>query len=84
MNPKPKYLYALAAILMLCGCGEYKPKQRVESINSDANLGIVWIDTIQIHGNIHEILVRDKTYGKGGVGGMMHSPECWCGKGGGE
>ncbi len=80
MKLKLKYLYALAAILMLCGCEEYKPKQRVESINPDAKLGIVWVDTINIHGNSHEILVRDRGYAKGGVGGMMHSPECWCGK----
>ena len=75
MKPKLKYLYALAAILVLCGC-EYKPKTYV------GNSRTIWVDTINIHGNSHEVLFRAKNYGQGGVGGMMHSPECWCGKGG--
>lgn len=78
MKPKLKHLYALAAILMLCGC-EDKPKTYV------GNSRTIMVDTINIHGNCHEILIRTQSYGAyGGVGGMMHSPECWCGKGGGR
>ena len=34
-----------------------------------------WIDTLTIHGNLHEIIVSDfdRTYN-----GFIHSPECWC------
>ncbi|MBD5280381.1 MAG: hypothetical protein HDS35_07550 [Bacteroides sp.] len=40
----------------------------------------IYIDTINIHGQSHEILLRHTHNGKYSVGGMMHSPECWCRK----
>ena len=75
MKPKLRYLYALAAILLLCGCVEKKPKAYVDKSRT------IWVDTITIHGKRHEILLRRTPDGREAVGGMMHSPECWCGKG---
>ena len=74
MKPKLKYLYALAAILMLCGCE--KPKNTAKPSHG----GFYMIDTLVIHGKSHEI-IRERT---SHMGGVMHSPECWCGKGGGR
>ena len=74
MNPKLKYLYALAAILMMCGCEDKTHYAQPK------NGGIYMIDTLAIHGKPHEI-IRECTSHRGGI---MHSPECWCGKGGGR
>ncbi|MDE6794019.1 MAG: hypothetical protein K2J63_01790 [Muribaculaceae bacterium] len=79
MKRKLKYLLAIAAILILCGCEE-KPKTKTYVGNSRT----MWVDTINIHGNPHEILLRRTSNSREAVGGMMHSPECWCGKGGGR
>lgn len=70
-------LVAIVAVVIFCGC-EDKPKTYV------GNSRTIWVDTINIHGQSHEILLRRTSYGRGGVGGMMHSPECWCKKGGGR
>ena len=88
MEPKLKYIYALAAILMLCGC-ETEPTKQIVRTNyeegfSTYKTGAIWIDTITIHGKSHEILLRRTSNSHEAVGGMMHSPECWCGKGGGR
>ena len=74
MKPKLKYLYALAAILMLCGC------ERRPNTAQPKNGGFYMIDTLAIHGEPHEI-IRERTSHQGGI---MHSPECWCGKGSGR
>ena len=88
MKPKLKYLYALAAVLMLCGCEKRPTKQIIHNNAADGltiyATGAIWIDTITIHGKSHEILLRRTSTSREAVGGMMHSPECWCGKGGGR
>ena len=88
MKPILKYLYALAAILMLCGC-EDKPNKKIVRTGCEGGTafsiyktGAIWLDTITIHGKSHEILLRRTSTSREAVGGMMHSPECWCGKGG--
>ena len=74
MKPKLKYLYALATILMLCGCEDKTHYAQPKS-------GCIYlIDTLAIHGEPHEIIRECTNY----RGGIMHSPECWCGKGGGR
>lgn len=79
MKPKLKHcLLVIAAILMLCSCEE-KPKTYIDQTAT------IWVDTINIHGESHEILLRSTNpSGQTNAGGMMHSPECWCGKGGGR
>ena len=74
MKPKLKHLYALAAILMLCRCERHTEKAK------PFNGGIYMIDTLVIHGEPHEIISEQSS----NQGGIMHSPECWCGKGGGK
>lgn len=64
------------AILLMCGC-ENRPKTYVDKNQT------IFVDTINIHGHSHEILLRSDNYANA-VGGIMHSPECWCGKGGGR
>lgn len=81
MNMKNKIkiaLMAIVAVVIFCGCVEEKPKAYVGTSRT------IWVDTITIHGNRHEILLRRTSYGREAVGGMMHSPECWCGKAGGR
>ena len=74
MKPKLKLLYALAAILVLCGC-DYKSGAR--QVNESKPLGgLYYVDTISIHGKEHEIIRECTSY----RGGIMHSPECWCEK----
>ena len=77
MKNKIKHaLMAFAAVVIFCGCGD-KPKTYV------GNSRTIWLDTISIHGQSHEILLRSTNPGgKTNAGGMMHSPECWCKKGG--
>lgn len=87
---KLKHLILILGILIICGCQSCEhrkcvQKQEVTSNNpsycdSRDPLGRVWIDTITIHGKSHEILIRDKCFGRGGVDGMMYSLECWCQK----
>ena len=70
-------LVAIIAVAIFCGC-EDKPKTYVGSSKT------IWVDTINIHGKSHEILLRHTSTGHDAVGGMMHSPECWCKKEGGR
>lgn len=75
MKPRIKHtLLVIAAILILCGC-ESNPKY-VQPKSG----GIYLIDTLAIRGESHEIIRECTNY----RGGIMHSPECWCGKGGGR
>lgn len=80
MKTKLKYcLVAFAAVMIFCGCVEEKPKAYVGTSRT------IWVDTITIHGNRHEILLRStRPASNTNAGGMMHSPECWCKKGGGR
>lgn len=80
MTPKIKHsLLAIAAILILCGCENNY--DRVKQANESGSLGgLYYIDTLSIHGKEHEI-IRECTSHRGGI---MHSPECWCGKGDGR
>ncbi len=72
-----KLILISALALILCGCdGGGQRKERVLKSNGDTST--ILIDTVFIHGQKHEILTRREAYGKGGVGGLMHSPECWC------
>ncbi|MBD5585371.1 MAG: hypothetical protein HDQ88_09835 [Clostridia bacterium] len=77
MNLKLKYLYTLVAIIavvIFCGC-----EQRQNYVD---NAETIWLDTITIHDNRHEILLRSTNPASNtNAGGMMHSPECWCKKG---
>ena len=67
-------LVAIVAVVIFCGC-----ERRQNYIN---NAKTIWLDTITIHGNSHEILLRSTNpTGNTNAGGMMHSPECWCKKG---
>ena len=71
-------LVAIAAVMIFCGCKE-RPKIYVNDNRT------IWTDTITIHGKSHEILLRStNTASNTNAGGMMHSPECWCGKGSGN
>ena len=71
-------LVAIIAVVIFCGC-ENKPKTYV------GNSRTIWVDTIYIRGKSHEILLRSTNPASNtNAGGMMHSPECWCKKGGGR
>lgn len=75
MKTKLTYcLMAIAAVMIFCGCeggSNYAEPKRG---------GFYLIDTLAIHGEPHEIIRECTNY----RGGIMHSPECWCGKGGGR
>lgn len=68
---------ALALILILCGC-ESKPKRN--AIDNNNRITNIAIDTINIHGQKHEILFykERKILWNQSYAGIMHSPECWC------
>lgn len=51
--------------------------------NNEQNYGVfphrLIVDTITIHGKSHEVIMfANESYAT--LGGMMHSPECWCKK----
>ncbi len=79
-----KHLILISTLLLLtlCGCEETNPGKEVlatpygESVKYKT--GCLWVDTVNIHGNPHEIILRRTAYNDHAVGGMMHSPECWC------
>lgn len=79
-----KLLLVFCSVILLTGCEPKTTKQKINSTSEDNSqsitfLGTVWIDTIEIHGKKHEIIVRNSSPGsRVSVGGMMHSPECWC------
>ena len=66
-------ILSVSTILMLCGCDESKPKTYLK-----CNNGNLWVDTITIHEKKHEVLFWSELRGNASIGGMMHSPECWC------
>lgn len=68
-----KFLIISISGLLLCCCHSNPPK-----LAKVVHTGRVRIDTIEIHGHTHEILIRSDATGSGGYGGIMHSPECWC------
>ena len=79
MKPTIKYLYALAAILMLCGF----PCSNREGVNfSDSEQ----METLY-YGN-HSYICYKWRHGHNAasVGGasIVHDPDCKCGKGGGR
>ena len=79
MNPKLKYLYALAAILMLCG---FKYSNR-----EGANIpGEQQMEILHFHGHSYVCYRFYKQNYKSGYGGasIVHDPDCKCGKGGGR
>ena len=67
-------LVAIIAVVIFCGC-EIQPNYAEPKSG-----GIYLIDTLAIHGESHEIIRECTNY----RGGIMHSPECWCKKGGGR
>lgn len=74
---KTKYLLILLALVIvgvLCSCDNTKHAQPFN------HTGIYYIDTLVIHDEPHEIISQSTSKGSG----IMHSPECWCGKGGGR
>lgn len=58
---------AIALMAVLCSC-----KPNVKTAKSSHGSKYIYIDTLEIHNNPHEVLFWT------GGGGMMHSPECWC------
>ena len=82
MKPKLKYLYALAAILMLCGCEKptaeerLQIQQRLEEIDNAHRSDD--LHTVDYHG--HSYIIYQGHY----KGGIVHDPDCKCGKGGGR
>ena len=67
-------LVAIVAVMIFCGC------ERDTEQAKPSHGGIYEIDTLVIHGEPHEIISECSSR----QGGIMHSPECWCGKGGGR
>ena len=67
-------LVAIAAVMIFCGC------ERNAEQAKPFHGGIYEIDTLVIHGEPHEIISERSSH----QGGIMHSPECWCGKGSGN
>ena len=84
MNPKLKYLYALVAILMLCGF-KYSNREGSE-IPSDGQQ----MEILHFHGHsyvCYRFYNRELVYSGGlGYGGVsiVHDPDCKCGKGDGR
>ena len=71
MKKKPTIIIAaIALIAVLCGC-EPMPKT-VKQFHGGKR---IYIDTLEIHGRLHEVLF----WSNNKTGGMIHSPECWCG-----
>ena len=75
MKTKHTYcLLAIVAVMIFCGC------ERNTEQAKPFHGGIYEIDTLVIHGEPHEIISERSSH----QGGIMHSPECWCGKGSGN
>lgn len=64
----------ILATLLATSCADTTKK--VTTLNSSITYDI---DTIVIHGQRHEIITQKGTRA---YNGFMHSPECWCQKGG--
>lgn len=64
-----KALLFSCVCLLLCSCIDNAVKLKGHNGES------YWIDTLTIHGNPHEVIIKnhDKEFN-----GFMHSPECWC------
>ena len=86
MKPKLKYLYALAAILMLCGF-KYSNREGNE-IPSDGQQ----MEILYFHGHSYVCyrfyekeysFIREVGFSYGGAS-IVHDPDCKCGKGGGK
>ena len=80
MKPKLKYLYALAAILMLCGF-KYSNREGSE-IPSDGQQ----MEILYFHGHSYVCyrfsekgMTSHAGYGFGGAS-IVHDPDCKCGK----
>ena len=82
MNPQLKYLYALAAILMLCGCEEQTAEERLQ-----IQQRLEEIDDAQRRDDLHTVDYHGHSYiiyqGRC-KGGIVHDPDCKCEKGGGR
>ena len=82
MKPKLKYLYALAAVLVLCGFkysnqeGESIPgKQQMEILHYHGHTYVCY----RIYYN--NMPMSHDCYGSASI---VHDPDCKCGKGGGR
>lgn len=64
-----KVLLFSCVCLLLCSCIDNAVKLKGRNGES------YWIDTLTIHGNPHEVIIKnyDREFN-----GFMHSPECWC------
>ena len=81
MKTKLKYLYALAAVVVLCGF-KYSNREGNE-IPSDGQQ----MEILHFHGHSYVCYRFYYTaFREGGYGGasIMHDPDCKCGKGGGR
>ena len=82
MKPTLKYLLAITAILMLCGCEKptaeerLQIQQRLEKIDDAQRRDD--LHTVDYHG--HSYIIYQGRY----KGGIVHDPDCKCGKGGGR
>ena len=81
MKPKLKYLYAFAAIVILCGF-KYSNRDGNE-IPSDGQQ----MEILYFHGHSYVCyrfcFTEFRTGGYGGAS-IVHDPDCKCGKGGGR
>lgn len=64
-----KVLLFSCACLILCSCRNNMVELRGH------NGEFYWIDTLTIHGNPHEVIIKNNSKESNG---FMHSPECWC------
>ena len=64
-----KVLLFSCVCLLLCSC-----RDNVVGFRG-RNGEPYWIDRLTIHGNPHEVIIKnyDREFN-----GFMHSPECWC------
>ena len=90
MRTKLKYLYALAAILVLCGCEDSKS---ADTESDGVHIpGGQQIQILHFHGHSYVCYrfyekeysyIRDVGFSYGGAS-IVHDPDCKCGKGGGK
>ncbi|MDE6649784.1 MAG: hypothetical protein K2K45_07625 [Muribaculaceae bacterium] len=83
MKPKLKYLYAIAAVVVLCGFkssnrdgGEIPCQEQMETLHYKNHTYICY--RFKGKGGL-----GNGSYGYGGAS-IVHDPDCKCGKGGGK
>ena len=69
-------LAAVLCAVCLGGCEEQKTQEQI-----DAKIAS---DITEFNYKWHKYLLYERCYGKGGIGGITHDPDCPCHKEGGE